>query len=142
TGAEGHARRTDALEQVLRTHNAVLMALSCSSAIGQGLQGKAFREIARAAARTLDLERVSIWLFSEDRLKIHCVSQYERTRKRHSRGVVLCASDYPSYFRAIMKDRTLAVDDAQHDPRTCEFAQGYLKPLGITSLLDAPVRIG
>lgn len=142
TGAAEHARRTDALEQVLRTHNAVLMTLSCSSAIGQGLQDKAFREIARAAAKTLDLERVSTWLFSEDRLKICCVAQYERNRKHHSRGVVLCASDYPSYFSAIMKDRTLAADDAQHDPRTCEFAQGYLKPLGITSLLDAPVRIG
>jgi GAF domain-containing protein len=36
----------------------------------------------------------------------------------------------------------VAAEDALRDPRTCEFAQSYLLPLNISSLLDVPIKIG
>ena len=36
----------------------------------------------------------------------------------------------------------IAAHDANRDRRTREFSEPYLKPLGITSMLDAPIRTG
>jgi PAS domain S-box-containing protein len=129
-------------EQKLATHNLVLVGLSRTHAIEQGDVGPAMQQICVAAAHTLEVERVSVWLFSEDRSRIRCLDIYERTRNAHSHGLELLASDYPSYFRAVEENRTIAADDARADHRTSEFDVNYLQPLGITSMLDAPVRVG
>jgi PAS domain S-box-containing protein len=51
-------------------------------------------------------------------------------------------ADYPTYFASLRKRRTIAAHDAHRDRRTREFSEAYLTPLGITSMLDAPVRAG
>ena len=45
----------------------------------------------------------------------------------------------PRYFEALQSERAIRAHDARSDPRTSEFRKGYLEPLGITSMLDAPV---
>jgi GAF domain-containing protein len=54
----------------------------------------------------------------------------------------LSAQAFPRYFKAIERERTLAAHDACGDPRTSEFAEAYLRPLGITSMLDVPIWVG
>ncbi|MFN3928418.1 MAG: GAF domain-containing protein, partial [Thermoflexus sp.] len=54
----------------------------------------------------------------------------------------LRAADYPVYFEALRKGRAVDAADARHDPRTRELRESYLEPLGIFSLLDAPIRQG
>jgi GAF domain-containing protein len=56
---------------------------------------------------------------------------------KHTQGYVLQAGDYPRYFDAIRTQSRIAAGDARIDLRTSEFAQGYLIPLGIASMLDA-----
>jgi signal transduction histidine kinase len=67
---------------------------------------------------------------------------YEQSTDRHSTGIALDAARYPHYFSALSEGLFLAADDAQTDPNTNEFTESYLKPLGITSMLDAPMRRG
>jgi GAF domain-containing protein len=55
--------------------------------------------------------------------------------------VVLNASDFPTYFKAIETERTLAANNAHTDPRTSVFSEPYLRPLGINSLLDVPIWV-
>jgi PAS domain S-box-containing protein len=55
---------------------------------------------------------------------------------------VLHAKDYPAYFQALREAHFVVSDDAQADLITGEFSEDYLKPLGITSVLDAPVWVG
>ena len=43
--------------------------------------------------------------------------------------------------RALEQNRALDASDAQNDPRTRELTAGYLVPLGITSMLEATVRM-
>ena len=45
----------------------------------------------------------------------------------------------PRYFDALMTERCIAAEDARVDPRTSQFTEGYLDPLGIGAMLDAPV---
>ncbi len=136
---EGLSRKR---EQQISQHNLVLMNLSRSAAIERGDLAAAFEEITLAAAHTLNVERASIWLFTPDRSAIKCVDLYQRSEDRHGNDVELKASEFPAYFRAVEDNRTLAAEDARTDPRTSEFDRVYLTPLGITSMLDAPVRRG
>ncbi|MCK4343607.1 MAG: response regulator [Phycisphaerae bacterium] len=126
----------------LRKQNTTLVELARSDTLYRGDLKPALREITAAAADTLAVERVGVWLYNEQRSEIHCLDLYERSANRHSEGVKLTAADYPAYFAALDAGRAIAAHDAHADPRTKEFSDSYLMPLGITSLLDAPIRIG
>jgi signal transduction histidine kinase len=117
-----------------------LIGLGKHATMEAGEVAAAFGAIAEAGARGLDVERCSVWLFDPARTEIRCQDLYERTPGRHSSGERLGPSDAPAYFGALEAERAIAVHDAQTDPRTRELAAGYLEPLGITSLLDAPIR--
>ncbi len=92
-------------------------------------------------ARALRVERVSVWYLSPDRAALRCVGLYESPLDRHSSGVTLTAPVYPNYFRALVSEEVIAASDAATDPRTSEFRDGYLRPLGIAAMLDAPLRL-
>lgn len=128
-------------DQILLKQTRVLVELAKSDASRQSLD-VAFEKITRAAAETLGTERVSIWLYDADRSAIRCADLYELGARRHSKGGELRAADHPAYFEALETERTIAAHDARSDPRTREFTASYLDPLGITSMLDAPVRAG
>ncbi|MCI0454052.1 MAG: PAS domain S-box protein [Candidatus Dadabacteria bacterium] len=129
-------------EKRLRRLNEALIQLSRSRLIQNGSLDATLKEIAEASARTLEVERVNVWLYNEDRSKIHCCEQYELGTGKHSKGYDLAAADYPSYFKALKEERTIAAHDAYADSRTREFSDSYLTLYGITSLLDAPIRVG
>ncbi len=120
---------------------AALMAVSRSCALHQASTVDLMREVTRVAAQTLDVERTSIWRFTRDRLGIVCRSLFEQSRGAHSDGAVLRTEEHPAYFRALAAGDVIAASDACADPRTVEFAASYLRPLGITSMLDAPILV-
>ena len=109
-----------------------------SPAIAAGDVTRALREATEAAASLIGVARASVWRFDDKRSRIECLDLYEATKKEHSSGIVLYAADAPTYFAAMAGERVIAAHDARQDPRTKEFAIGYLLPLGITSMLDAP----
>ncbi len=98
----------------------------------------ALRDITRTAAEMLDVERVSLWEVEPATSKLVCVLVFEREKNRHTADHQLALG--PRYLAALEAAMFIAADDAQRDPRTSEFTQEYLSKLGITSMLDAPVR--
>ncbi|HEB55808.1 MAG TPA: EAL domain-containing protein [Gammaproteobacteria bacterium] len=92
-------------------------------------------------ARTLRVERVSLWLFDDMREKIECQDLFQHHQCEPARVPALNVADFPVYFRTIDEGRCLAADDALSDPFTEELADVYLKPQGIVAMLDAPLRI-
>jgi len=102
----------------------------------------AVRVITETGCKALDVARCSVWLLDADRSMLRCLDLYERETGDHSSGLELPAAAYPSYFAALDHEEPIAADDAHTDPRTCEFSAGYLTPLGIGAMLDAPIRTG
>jgi diguanylate cyclase (GGDEF)-like protein/PAS domain S-box-containing protein len=94
------------------------------------------RQITELAARAAGCERANIWLFNEDESELRCLDLYEATPGRHSAEVVLHAHEFSAEFATLIKDRYVDADDAATDPRTAGFVPGYVKPLGITAMLD------
>ncbi len=102
----------------------------------------ALHQITALDAKTLAVERVSFWVFTEDRSAIVCENLYSLSENRHEKGVRLEAGQYPRYFEALASRPLIAAHDACQDPRTSEFSEGYLKPWGIVSMMDVPVWLG
>jgi PAS domain S-box-containing protein len=129
-------------QRQLRSQNMALIELARNHSVYGGDLKAALREITEAATRTVEIERASVWLYDEAGLKIQCLDLFEQSADRHSEGLELAVKDYPAYFQALEGDWSIAAHDARNDPKTQEFADSYLIPLGITSMLDAPIRLG
>jgi len=125
----------------LKQRNALIALTRKESRPDRGIT-QSFRRITETAAETLDVSRVSIWRYLEDRAGIECVDLYQLETAAHSSGTRLNAADFPAYFRGLSEMELIVADDAHTNPHTCEFSESYLTPLGITSMLDAPIHFG
>ena len=123
-----------------RQHAALLSLATMERHIGLPIE-RAFEEITEVAGTTLEVERTGIWLMSDDGSKLMCRSLHRQSLGQQMAGAELDVASFPAYMRALRQSRALALTDAQHDPAARELADGYLKPLGITSILEAPVRV-
>lgn len=98
-------------------------------------------QLAELVAATLQVDRVGLWILIEDGRAIQCRYLLQRSVNELFQGVVLRAQDFPTYFAAMEERRVIAVSDALHSPVTSALRSAYLEPLGITSMLDAPLYI-
>ncbi|HKX11926.1 MAG TPA: PAS domain S-box protein, partial [bacterium] len=125
-------------EAFLLRHNEVLVNLAKKPKFPD-FEGR-IREVAQAAAGGLDVSRSSVWFFTPDRTKLRCLDLFVRDSGEHRKEADLEVERYPAYFDSLDRFRTIAAENAAQDPRTREFGEVYLKPAGIVSMLDAPIR--
>jgi two-component system sensor histidine kinase/response regulator len=132
---QAEQRRARRAEQISRHKTALqdLAKLDLSN-FKLALQG-----VTETAAKALNTQRVSAWFFNDDRSELICEGLYQLDKDCHEKGSTLNKDDYPTYFQALMSHRIVAADDAQTYACTSEFTEGYLRPLGITSMLDAAI---
>ncbi|MCX8119176.1 MAG: PAS domain S-box protein, partial [Desulfobacterota bacterium] len=89
----------------------------------------------------LETERVSIWFYNEDYSQIRCFDLYEQSKKSHTDGEILQASEFPEYTAYHQMGQVIAAEDVFKDPRTSSIPHTYFRHSGIRSLLDAPVWV-
>ncbi len=104
--------------------------------------GAYVRGVTEAAARAMGAARVSLWAVEMDGTVLQCRDRFEAGTSVLEPGARVASAAYPRYFAALREGDVLAVEDALADPRTNEFADGYLRPMGISSMLDAPLHVG
>ena len=97
----------------------------------------AVQHAARICALALDVERVGVWMLEPDALV--AATQYQRSGAVHTSGRRILNASCPVYIAALQERRAIVAHDARTDPATRELAENYLIPMGITSLLDAPL---
>ena len=131
-----------ASEERITRQRAALVELTSRHQLDASHLRTALGRIAETAARTLNVARVSIWRYIADHSAIECLTLYESASGEQSSGTVLAAAAYPRYFQALEISEVIAAADAFTDPRTSEFADAYLGPLGIGAMLDAPIAAG
>jgi len=98
-------------------------------------------KLASLVANALDVDRVGVWVLVDEGRAIRCRYLLQRSSKDLFQGAVLRAQDFPEYFDALRARRTLPAADAQTSGLTRELRESYLQPLGITSMLDAPIYL-
>ncbi|MFT5693911.1 MAG: diguanylate cyclase (GGDEF)-like protein [Oceanicoccus sp.] len=127
------------LDQKFVSLHSSLMTLAHEEAFIDRDRVVRLKEILQQCAKQLDVGRVSIWVFNESNDRILCELLYKLKDNSYESGAVLLSKDYPAYFKEISKKRLINANDAWNDASTSEFAESYLGPLGITSMLDAPI---
>jgi PAS domain S-box-containing protein len=109
-----------------------------------GLVGSDYNEslqrITALSAATLNVARVGIWKFIENRTGILCEKLHVLKTGKYESGVVLYKKDNPNYFDALAENQTINVEHAVTNNITKGFAKDYLIPFGITSMLDVFIQ--
>ena len=98
----------------------------------------AFEKATEISANTLEVKRVSIWLYNEARTSIECRVLYI-SGEGHSSGGVLLKADFPDYFSTMETGRRFVISDARNDPATSELTTAHLLKNDIYSVLGAPI---
>jgi PAS domain S-box-containing protein len=125
----------------MQVHRNVLLELARSD--NSDLE-KALQKICSLSAATLEVARVSYWSLEEHNSAIACQILYLRgtgSNDPQFKGARLGLSDCPAYFAALANKRPIVADRALTHPATSGLAEDYLKPLRISSMLDAPVWV-
>ena len=127
-------------EQVQK-HRDVLLELAHSN---KADLENALQYICSVSAATLEVARVSYWSLQDNNSAISCEALYLRDVEnfdRQVKGTRLGLSDCPAYFAALASRRPIVVDQELKRPPMTGPAESYLKPHGISSMLDAPVWV-
>lgn len=136
-GADG-----ERVSERLGLHRQLLSRLAHSDALtGEDIEA-GYAQVTELMTTLLRVERGSVWRFDADGTRLECVDLFEWSSRKHSSGAVITAESVPAYFRALAQNRCIAAEDAATDPATSEFTEGYLLPLGIGAMLDAPIWVG
>ena len=98
------------------------------------------REVTEEAVAICGVARANVWLFDESATVLRCIDHFDAAAGKHTAGAILRQQEFESEFRALKQARYVDADDALNDPRTAGYVEKYLRPAGITSMLDAVVR--
>lgn len=118
----------------------ILLRVSQSADIDKGELDVASKLIINSVCEGLEITRAGIWLYDEKQTLVQCTLLIDKGNDLDHESLVLTRKDFPHYFEALDSERTIAAHDALTDVATFEFADVYLTPLGISSMLDVPIR--
>ncbi|MEO8517148.1 MAG: PAS domain-containing protein [Flavobacterium sp.] len=90
------------------------------------------------AAEGLAIDRASYWEI--DGKYLVCKNLFDNIKKQHSSSQKLTVRDLPKYFGVMNTYSAIVTDDVSINDATSELLENYLPPLGITDMLDIPVR--
>ena len=109
-----------------------------------GLVGQDFKQslktITKLASQTLKTSRVSIWRFDAAKNEIFCENLYDQNHKGYKKSLKIKQSDNPNYFKVLEERKTIAISNAVTNPITKAFANTYLIPNNIISLMDVSIN--
>jgi PAS domain S-box-containing protein len=127
------------LTQYSKKLNKVLISQSHNSLFYQGNIKDGAKTLTKEVTESIDADRCSIWLYNSDKTSIICQQLYIKKEDEWYSGVEMLKKDFIPYFERLEIDPIIIANDAETHTATYCFAEGYLKPLGIKSMLDVPI---
>lgn len=118
----------------------ILHRVSKSKVIDNGDLNAAAFLILNSILEGLNIQRAGIWLLTDDRQAMACHLLIDNKTDNQGPAPRLTRKDFPRYFANLDKERAIVANDAFTHEATREFADNYLRPLGIGAMLDAPIR--
>lgn len=119
-------------------HFDLIIKLNKTSFVDKNTEEDIFNEITETLVDGLDIDRASYWVLKMTNLV--CVNLFDKNTGFHSSGDLLPARDLPIYFKALEEGIAIVADNVLTNEYTQELKEGYLIPLGITDMLDLPIR--
>ena len=92
-------------------------------------------ELCRSISVILDVGRVGVFQMNQEQSSMKPLLVFEAIKSDFKMAKELFKSDFPKYFSALQNFGIIDAHDAHKDPRTSEFSEVYLAPLGIGAML-------
>jgi PAS domain S-box-containing protein len=125
----------------LQTQQAIAVGMATHPAVATGNVEMASNALTEASAEAMNVERVGVYLMSQDGRELKAADVYTRTSARHIDGPSLPIGDCPRYFEYLRSDRVIPAVHAHTDKRMSELIAKSMAPYEVSSRLDAPVRV-
>ena len=138
--AYARAAQHDGETRLRREMGAMLQMARSDSMQGDSLD-EALREITEVAARGVEVDRAGVWSIDRRAGLMVCLDLYDAQRGVHESGMAIPIASVPGYLAALNGERLVVAHHARVDPRTRELAEVYLAPSGVSSMMDATVRV-
>jgi len=119
-------------------HFELLLKLYQSSSYEFSSQESIYELFTALACDGLNIDRASYWRIEGENLV--CIDLFDRTQNAHFKNDILDSADLPIYFKALRDGIAIVADHVLTNKYTHELKDNYLIPLGITDMLDIPVR--
>ena len=127
------------LSKYIKKLNNVLVNQSHNVLFYEGKVEEGAKALTKEVIYTMEVDRCSIWLYNSDKSSIICQQLYIKSEDNWYQNIELFRKDFTSYFDHLLEDPIIIAVNAEEHPATKCFADSYLKPLGIKSMLDVPI---
>ncbi len=135
-------RAEEARREAMVRQQSALAAIATTASLADGEIEATSKFATELMTRAANVARASVWLLDTAKAQLSLIDLYQSREDRHESRSNLAAAEHPEYFTALESGRVIDAHDARADPRTSTFFSKYLEPLGITSMLDAAIRVG
>lgn len=119
--------------------NEKLIAQSHNSLFYEGDIDQVTKMLTKEVSESLESDRCSIWLYNKTKDSIICQQLFIRSENEWYQGYELYEKDCQPYFETLKHNPIIVANNALTHKATSCFAESYLKPLGINSMLDVPI---
>lgn len=119
-------------------HFELILQLNKMSFVEKNSVSDIFNLITESLVEGLNIDRASYWKIEDEKLK--CVNLFDKDAKEHLHHIDIEQRDLPIYFQALSDGIAIVADDVMTNQYTQELKESYLIPLGITDMLDLPIR--
>ncbi len=119
-------------------HFELILKLNKTSFVEKNSVTDIFNVITESLVEGLNIDRASYWKIVDEKLK--CVNLFDNDAKAHLTHIDIDQRDLPIYFQALSDGIAIVADDVMTNQYTQELKESYLIPLGITDMLDLPIR--
>lgn len=138
----GRENRAPQYAELTRRFHRMILRLATRETRRGTDRKRVFGYVTEQVCRVLQADRTGVWLFDAEGRRLACADVFNRPDRHHDDGTVLQVPDFQCYFEALRRGRGIDAAEARTDPRTRELTRAYLEPFGISSKLDAPIRLG
>jgi PAS domain S-box-containing protein len=119
--------------------NKVLISQSNNPLFYEGNTTEGAKVLTKEVTDSIEADRCSIWLYNEDKSEIICEQLHIKSENTWYQDIILYKKDFQPYFLALLENPIIVANDAETHQATSCFTEGYLKPLGVKSMLDVPI---
>lgn len=124
----------------LKVQNNVLSQLARDEGLTQGDAYEAAKAFTEAISTTLEVDRVSIWVYQPEEEQIYCLCSYDRKRQSQSPSQSRSVAAVPNYYALISKNQNLVVNDISRQDVAQELHTNGHLDAGTVSLLEVPIQ--
>ncbi len=135
-------KRVEIENRKVALHNEILASLTVNDAVLTGNLNLSKHVIVQAICHAFDVDRASIWLFSDDRESLDTFAVHDENTPQIREATTLKQIDYPDYFDAINNNAVVNASDAPHHPFLKELRTTYFERFKICSMLTVIIPTG